>query len=364
MTKTVFQYNVAWRSGAIEIRDGGYLFAQQVKFYKNIAFNEAGAIFVTSYSWMNLDNCEFTRNTANYTSAIQIIQGSLKKNTTMKDCDFDRNSAISNTLLILHASVTIDSTRFNRNDALIKSKHVFVGFSKVTIRNSRFHGEVFANPYKTSIVDETQGGHIHVISDSQLHIRGTIFQNGVAKNGGTIYIEGNSTVDVEKCNFRSSMARFKGGAIYGTNFNRLSLTRDTELISNVAFDQADDIFIQNTDGLFNMTDITIDNYMAVQSIYAENVNVIMKSVTIRNVAMNPHKDLQLGAALQCYNCKGLDISRSNFQNLTARLGGAIYIQETPINKQINTTTPKYIISRTHFHNNTAYAGGALYLNNP
>lgn len=46
------------------------------------------------------------------------------------------------------------------------------------------------------------------------------------------------------------------------------------------------------------------------------------------------------------------------------LGGAIFISETSINKKSTDTTGKYIIENSEFQNIYAVTGGAIYAENP
>ena len=79
---SIFQFNSAWR-GMIELRDYGYMYAYQVQFYRNRAFFAAGAIYVGTFSYMNISGCQFTSNTANQSSAIEVLQSNRLYNVTI-----------------------------------------------------------------------------------------------------------------------------------------------------------------------------------------------------------------------------------------------------------------------------------------
>jgi len=50
--------------------------ANRIKFQKNEAYYTGGAIYVSSFSWMEVILGQFTENKAPYSSAIEIIMGS------------------------------------------------------------------------------------------------------------------------------------------------------------------------------------------------------------------------------------------------------------------------------------------------
>jgi hypothetical protein len=59
------------------------------------------------------------------------------------------------------------------------------------------------------------------------------------------------------------------------------------------------------------------NPKASRSIQAENANVSLSMATFQNIGSQPVKPLAYGAALYCYNCRGLLIEKSTFSNLKA-----------------------------------------------
>ncbi len=47
-----------------------------------------------------------------------------------------------------------------------------------------------------------------------------------------MYIEGNSSITCEKCIFQNNWARKKGGAIYGSGFNTISIIGASKFVDN------------------------------------------------------------------------------------------------------------------------------------
>jgi len=58
-----------------------------------------------------------------------------------------------------------------------------------------------------SLKEETLGSHIYAILSSYVLIKDSYFLDGISKLGGAMYIEGNSTVDMEKCVFQNNWAK-------------------------------------------------------------------------------------------------------------------------------------------------------------
>jgi hypothetical protein len=59
---TFFQYNQAWRGGAIELKENAYMKTRRVKFDRNLAYYSAGAMYVNTFSSMDIYENEFTSN--------------------------------------------------------------------------------------------------------------------------------------------------------------------------------------------------------------------------------------------------------------------------------------------------------------
>ena len=68
--KSTFQFNQAWQAGVINLRENAYLLANGTKFDMNQAYLSAGAIYATTSSFMDLNDCRFTSNKAPESSAI------------------------------------------------------------------------------------------------------------------------------------------------------------------------------------------------------------------------------------------------------------------------------------------------------
>lgn len=54
--------------------------------------------------------------------------------------------------------------------------------------------------------------------------------------GGAIYLEGNSSINIEKTVFQNNYSKKKGGAIYATGFNKLKIIGETKIANNMALE--------------------------------------------------------------------------------------------------------------------------------
>lgn len=184
------------------------------------------------------------------------------------------------------------------------------------IEDTQFKGVTPVPDAKTvSLTDETLGAHIYVIVDAYLFIKDCYFLEGVAKQGGALFVEGNATVEIFKTTFQSNYARRKGGAIYGTGFNKIRIAGRSKLLYNLAMEQGDDIYAANTEGVLELDQVQFNNQKAAGVIYAENVNVSLSGVDMADIGVSPHRPLTYGAGLQCYDCRALLLQSSTFSNL-------------------------------------------------
>jgi hypothetical protein len=103
----------------------------------------------------------------------------------------------------------------------------------------------------------------------------------------------------------------------------LKIDKGSSILNNYAVDKGDDFYIVNTEEPFEMDEVSIDNPNAKTSMYIEKAELIMNKVTVKNIYSNPLS--VKGAALACFDCGSIKITRSTFINLRSILGGAIFI---------------------------------------
>ena len=144
----------------------------------------------------------------------------------------------------------------------------------------------------------------------------------------------------------------------------LRTSGQSKFLNNLANEDGDDIYVSNTEGYFVLESTSIENSKGVSSIAAENVNVTLSNVVMKNIGIYPHRALGDGSGLSCYNCRALQIDNSQFTNLNSQRGGALFIEESEDNKLATDSYGKYNISKSRFEQCRAKAGGAIYLKNP
>jgi hypothetical protein len=85
----------------------------------------------------------------------------------------------------------------------------------------------------------------------------------------------------------------------------LRTSGQSKFLNNLANEDGDDIYVSNTEGYFVLESTSIENSKGVSSIAAENVNVTLSNVVMKNIGIYPHRTLGDGSGLFCYNCRAL-----------------------------------------------------------
>lgn len=80
MINSNFTYNLAFKSGAIQLESQANMTANMVSFYYNRAITVGGVIVVLTDSFFSLYSCDFYYNQANQSSAIDALGSSLTQN--------------------------------------------------------------------------------------------------------------------------------------------------------------------------------------------------------------------------------------------------------------------------------------------
>ena len=104
----------------------------------NFAVREGGALYVVTDSRFILKVCTFIKNYARDASAIYASTLNPDYEFEINNCLFNSNRAVQNTLSLFNAYGTIDRSIFSNNFANLYSENIFLGFSEVTINDSKF----------------------------------------------------------------------------------------------------------------------------------------------------------------------------------------------------------------------------------
>ncbi|CDW79966.1 UNKNOWN [Stylonychia lemnae] len=362
LMKTKMHNNLAYKAGAIKLDSQAYLNAQYTNFYQNRATTVGGVIVALTDAYFDVIACDFINNTANYSSAIDALGSSQINYLTIQFCVFQDNSAYQNTISLNTAKAIINMTQFTDNDAVDKSKNIFLGFAQVKVYQCTFKAPFYKNKYLRIDQDETLGSFFNIILDVELEIEKTVFINGISYQGGAIFISGFSSILIKQSQFLNNIAKISGGAIYANGFKSLIIEDGSRLLNNQALSYGDDFYLSNSEYTFIIRDTIIENPNATTSVYAMGIQLEVIGSEFKNIYINEQSEK--GAAIQCLNCRRMLISSSKFSNLRSQIGGAIFIQDVQLNKRSSDGYDKYSIIKTKFNNLTAYAGGAIYLSFP
>ncbi|MCM1264581.1 MAG: hypothetical protein NC200_00125, partial [Candidatus Gastranaerophilales bacterium] len=245
--------------------------------------------------------------------------------------------------------LTINSTTFNYNDALVRSKKdnqqqedAEDDLNLVTKGGAIYNKGYIEIKNKTKFVSNTaesgQGGAIYNDNSGSIDIFNTTFNKNNAQQGGAVYNTGTLTTD-NKTKFTSNIAE-KGGALYLGGGSATTIN-GTEFKSNQA--SYNDGSTYEGESIDSVRPVVNANGGA---IYADNATLeINKAKFTSNTAksgfnyeFNNYGDEEIGYT-------------STIQNEGAGCGGAIYLT--------GITSAK--IDGTTFKSNSAnYAGGAIY----
>lgn len=179
----------------------------------------------------------------------------------------------------MYANVLITNSAFTKNAATQRSRNIFVGFSNMYLTSTNFKGISYSNYETQASKEETMGTFLFVSYDTMVYASKCTFLNGVASYGGAIYVSGKSSLTLLQSEFKANYAKYYGGAVYAEGFNTLWLGKSTSLTGNRALKYGDDFYLLDSVSTFTLDTVTISNAMAISSIYAESVQLSLKSVT-------------------------------------------------------------------------------------
>ncbi|CDW75587.1 UNKNOWN [Stylonychia lemnae] len=358
-----FDRNIGNIGGVIQMNQNSYLSVSSSYFTNNQAYYSAGVIYVTTESHFDINGTIFNKNQASEVSTINVLKSSLSMNNTLIKCEFTQNKAIKNTLTLMYSKTQIIGSIFKDNEATQRSKNLFIGFSEIYVINTKFI-QTYSDELKSKIYSGQEkiiGTFIFVLTDVDIEITNSEFTNGFAIIGGAIYLSGFSNLKIIKSIFNNNQAKANGGAIYAVGFSSIYIGNETNFQQNIAIDGGDDIFVANTDKNLTLFKVNIVNPKAKNSINAEQCGVNILNSTISNIYNSKSTH---GAGLQCFNCRNIYIAHSSFHKLQSQLGGALYIEESEVNKKAEDNYGKYVIENSIFQScQASTTGGALFLRN-
>eukprot|EP00347_Sterkiella_histriomuscorum_P001801 403370625 len=361
-TNSTFANNTAVQAGAIQITDFSTLSIDQCKFFNNTAIDKAGVVSILTNSAVKIKNSIFEENSSGgETSTIDTLDSSKLEDVLIHNCTFRHNRAAKNALTFMYSRVKISNCTFFENYATENSMNIFAGFSNISIEDSIFN-QTLQSLDKLSTY-ETSGTYINVILQVNMTVNNCTFLNGQAQQGGAIIIDGKSDVIIQNSLFKNNQAYTLGGAISGNSFKSLTILNNT-FYDNYAQEDGDEIYVTNSKNILKIENVFISNSVGKESIAIEMAQVHINNLTVKDIQAINTSNSQ-GAGLKCTNCKSLLINSSFFSNISSQTGGAIYIEEQEGYKisSISLSSPRYLITNSIISDSTSLIGGGIYLTN-
>lgn len=184
-----------------------------------------------------------------------------------------------------------------------------------------------------------QGAYIYVSLNVYLSIYNSIFDYGLASQGGAIYINGLSNVIINYATFTNNYASDSGGAIYSTGYQYVAIN-NTIFIDNYAFSKGSEYYALFSNYVTYVSNVTVTNPAPVSSFYCDTISLSTSYLIITAGTTTTSSTAQYGGGITCLNCGTMVIDKSTFSGLLASDGGAIYIEQADSAKN-GTKYPTY-----------------------
>ena len=441
MKNCTFEYNLAQYAGAIAATSNTTLDVQETTFVSNKALTDGGAVIIQEEVHLKMTKCFFEDNicqrfggaiTATGTTTLDIQETDFTRNSALEggaidveqqsylcmiDCTFEDNRAGRLGGVIsaaFNATLEIKGTNFISNNAV---QGAVIDVQQVSILRmtdcifegnsaDQYGGAIFGGYNITLDAQETnftrnrgsQGGAICVQHASNLHLTECTFEDNHARqNGGAIDGAFNATLDIHETNFTRNSAS-QGGAYYVDQQSFLRMTyctckgnhaeqlggaigssNSTIEIQDCTFegnhaDQGGAIFV-----IFNVTlDINETNFTRNRAFQGGAIYVSHQTkVLLTSCSLECNLASDSGGAIIAWTNSKLRIRESNFTgNICARYGGTLFFSQTEtriVRCIIHRSTTKelggavYIVfsslemKNTDFTDNNSTAGGAIFV---
>ena len=232
VTNSIFRENSILSGG----QDGGAIYSYGINtlyenntFHHNTAVRNGGAIFeFTNAVNTTINNCSFSENYALSNESLGGAFFTYSENNTIKNSKFIHNYAMSNGggIFVRKSNTLIENSIFDRNVGA-RGGAIYIGYAKdVYPINNLINNCTFTENGQ----NDSKGGAIYSWAD-ELNITNSNFTKNKAMTGGAILFEKGPNF-LENCTFDGNKAtRYGGGAI--------SSTRHGEIINNCTFKNND-----------------------------------------------------------------------------------------------------------------------------
>ena len=187
-----------------------------------------------------------------------------------------------------------------------------------------------------------------IANNAHVILKNIVFSNGNATNGGAIYVEAGSTIEVINCTFQNNFASNDGGAIYmaDDSLTSTSTIYDSTFTLNIAANNGGAIYTAST------LNVTLSDFSYNNASNSGGSMYVGGAVHISRSTFD-HESAASGGAIDLYDEEDnhSTIENSSFTNCySSGDGGAVYIR-----------TDNVIVENVEFAHNTAGDdGGAIF----
>ena len=187
-----------------------------------------------------------------------------------------------------------------------------------------------------------------IANNAHVILKNIVFSNGNATDGGAIYVEAGSTIEVINCTFQNNFASNDGGAIYmaDDSLTSTSTIYDSTFTLNIAANNGGAIYTAST------LNVTLSDFSYNNASNSGGSMYVGGAVHISRSTFD-HESAASGGAIDLYDEEDnhSTIENSSFTNCySSGDGGAVYIR-----------TDNVIVENVEFAQNTAGDdGGAIF----
>jgi predicted outer membrane repeat protein len=315
LRKMKFQDNQAT---VVQLVDQSALYCDFCEFTET---SNGGALQAESSSMVTLLNSVFRNNQDSDGSAIKLLMASAS---SLFNCSFVGNHAtVKGSIMLMSTSLLLINCLFSRNTAG-KAAGLIAIESQVSFIGCQLENQ-----------SGTTGYFLFITSLSFVSLTNTRLAQGESQEEGAIYVE-ESSITLANCELTGITGR-KGALIYA--FGNANVTFQNTYVSTfVALDGL--VYLWLSAGHFQNS--TFSNYQG------SAVTAQESSLLFSNCYFNQGQ-AEEGVSLRCLNCLSSTLFDSEFAQLKAGRGGAVYIARGEL-----------AIRECRFAYNEASEGGAIY----
>ena len=308
--ETNFTRNSAPEGGAIDVQELSYLRTTDCIFRYNRAEVMGGAIVGGSQVVMEISGSYFWNNSASQGGVINVQD---RVSLSLTNCTFELNFGDNGGAIMTWISVKlqIQETNFTGNSASLNGGALDVR----TLTDCHIVQCVFN--FNTA---KGPGGAVSMDSKSSLQLENTNFTKNNATEGGVIYIDTNSKLQIKRCSFWKNFGKQAGGAIALKGFST-TVIESCHFLSNHAVtggalyvNYPEHVSVHSTSFLRN---VAVDEGGAIA--ISNGTNIIINNITcVGNQCLNGGSCLSIDSVILTLN--NSDISK----NFGDEFGAGVY----------------------------------------